>query len=125
MFYTVTGFFLYRGTLQGYQNFTSLGETYYQMTILLTTSNYPDIMLPALYQSTWNALFFISFLIMGLYFLLNVLLATIFSGYKRKMQERVLESTDKRIIYLEKYYNLCDRDNKGYLNLAEAKKFFT
>lgn len=95
------------------------------MTILLTTSNYPDIMLPALHQNTAYFLFFFSYLVLGLYFLLNILLATIFSGYKQKMQERVMKTTDKRLIYLEKYYNLNDNDNKGYLNLAEAKKFFS
>jgi two pore calcium channel protein, plant len=95
------------------------------MTILLTTSNFPDIMLPALHQSTFSAIFFLSYLILGLYFLLNALLATIFSGYKRKMQERVLKQTDKRVIYLEKYFNLNDSGNKGYLSLSEAKKFFT
>jgi len=46
-FYSVIGFYLFRGTFQGYANFPTVWNTYYQMTILLTTSNFPDIMLPA------------------------------------------------------------------------------
>jgi len=124
LYYTIIGYYLFRGTLQGYQNFYSPGETWYQMTILLTTSNFPDIMLPALHQSTLNFFFFSSYLILGLYFLLNLLLATIFSGYKSKMAEKALQQADKRMIYLEKYYNLCDTGNKGYLSIGEARKFF-
>lgn len=69
-------------------------------------------------------MFFFSYLILGLYFLLNLLLATIFSGYKNKMTEKAVQKADKRIIYLEKYYNLCDIGNKGYLSIGEARKFF-
>ncbi len=35
------------------------------------------------------------------------------------------EVADKRLIYLEKYYNQCDGGNKGYLNISETKKFLT
>ena len=85
-FFTIVGFYLVRGTIQGYQNFTSLGETLYQLLILLTTANFPDIMLPAYFSSTTYVLFFIVYLILGLYFLLNTLLATILSGYRHRLQ---------------------------------------
>lgn len=96
------------------------------MTILLTTSNFPDIMLPALHGNTINFLFFFSYLTLGLYFMLNVLLATIFSGYKNKLAERALEIADKRLVYLEKYFNEIDKGNKGYLinGNGEARRFF-
>jgi two pore calcium channel protein 1 len=123
-FFTISGYYLFRGTIMGYQNFTSFGATYYQLTILLTTTNFPDVMLPAYHASTFYVFFFIAYLILGLYFLLNTLLATIFSGYKRKMQEKVLSISDKRLIYLEKYYNMNDHENKGFLKLNETKKFF-
>lgn len=123
-FFSVIGFFIWRGRLEGYQNFSTMGSTYYQMTILLTTSNFPDIMLPALKKSTMAFFFFWLFLTMGLYLLLNMLLATIFSGYKRRITERALRTTEKRTIYIEKFYNLNDSDNKGYLSHTESKRFF-
>jgi two pore calcium channel protein len=124
-FFTISGYYLFRGTIMGYQNFTSFGATYYQLTILLTTTNFPDVMLPAYYANTFYVIFFIVYLVLGLYFLSNMLLATIFSGYKQKMQEKVLQISDKRLIYLEKYYNMNDMDKKGYLKLTEIKKFFS
>jgi two pore calcium channel protein len=94
------------------------------MAILLTTSNFPDVMLPAYYESSFSVIFFIIYLILGLYFLLNTLLATIFTNYKKRLQARAIKREDNRLIYLEKYFNICDNDNRGYLNLKQAKSFF-
>ena len=59
---------------------------YYRMLILLTTANFPDIMLPAYDKNFWNCLIFISFLIIGLYFLSNVLLANVFSKFNKRLK---------------------------------------
>jgi hypothetical protein len=45
----------------------SLSEAMMQLFICLTTANYPDISLPALAVSRWYSLFFVIFLIIGLY----------------------------------------------------------
>jgi two pore calcium channel protein len=58
------------------------------MTILLTTSNFPDVMLPAYFNSSYSVIFFIIYLVLGLYFLLNTLLATIFTNYKKRLEAR-------------------------------------
>lgn len=39
------------------------------MFICLTTSNFPDVMLPAYNANRWYVLYFISYLTLGLYFL--------------------------------------------------------
>ena len=88
LYFTIIGYYLFRSTLQGYVNFTTIPNTYYQMTILLTTSNFPDIMLPAYFTSSYSVIFFILYLILGPYFLLNTLLATIFTNYKKRLQAR-------------------------------------
>ena len=115
-YFTIIGYYLFRSTLQGYVNFTSIPETYYQMAILLTTSNFPDVMLPAYYESSYSVIFFMVYLILGLYFLFNTLLATIFTNYKQRLQARAAKQEDNRTIYLEKYFNICDDDKSGYLN---------
>ena len=106
------------------QIFPNLGETYYQLTILLTTSNFPDVMLPAVQMNTLYFLFFWAFLTLGLYLLLNILLATIFSGYKTRITERALETTKNRLVYIEKYFNMNAGD-KEFLDPDESKNFFT
>ncbi len=38
---------LFSGTIEGVQNFATLGDSFFYMFVLLTTSNFPDVMLPA------------------------------------------------------------------------------
>ena len=40
------------------------------MLILLTTSNFPDVMLPAYKRSRWSVVFFSGYLVVGNWFLL-------------------------------------------------------
>ena len=55
--------------------FDTVANSYYSMLILLTTANFPDVMLPAYNVSFFWSIYFVSFLILGLYALLNLLLA--------------------------------------------------
>lgn len=94
------------------------------MFILLTTANFPNVMLPAYNTNRWACLYFIFFLMMGLYFLQNVLLATIFDNYKKRVQEKFDLKSKDRSFYIEQYFERFDRGKKGYLNLSETKTFF-
>lgn len=38
---------LFAGTIEGVQNFSDLNDSFFYMFVLLTTSNYPDVMLPS------------------------------------------------------------------------------
>ena len=71
--------------LQGtndYVYFDSDSNAFYNMFILLTTANFPDIMLPS-YANSWIYCFlFIDFLIVVLYLMLNLLLANFYSKFQ-------------------------------------------
>lgn len=84
-YFAAIGYFIVEGTFQGYGDFNTIGNTYYQLIVLITTSNFPDIMLQAYNTSTWYTLFFVAFIIFGVFFLMNVLLAVIFDNYKRRV----------------------------------------
>lgn len=51
----------------------------------MTTANFPDIMLPAYNANRYNCITFIVFLIFGLYFLQNILLAIVIDNYKKRL----------------------------------------
>ena len=87
LLYASLSYYLFRNTFEGIALLTDIDASYYQLLILLTTANFPDVMLPAYNVSFWNSLFFISYLIIGLYFLLNILLANVFSMYKQRLGE--------------------------------------
>ena len=89
--YSVIGYFLFRYQYEGYTNFASLSDSYYNMIILMTTANFPDIMLPAYAQSYWVMLFFVSYLIFGLYLLMNFLLANVFNKFRDRLEEQACQ----------------------------------
>ena len=56
------------------------------MIILVTTANFPDVMLPAYEKNYWWMLYFVSFLLLGLYFMMNFLLANVFNNFKDRLE---------------------------------------
>ncbi|XP_069937842.1 two pore channel protein 1 isoform X1 [Cherax quadricarinatus] len=58
--------------------FRSFQQGFVSLYVLLTTANFPDVMMPAYTKSRWSAAFFIAFLAINLYFLMNLMLAVVF-----------------------------------------------
>lgn len=81
-------------------------------------------MLSAYNTSTWYTIFFVAFVIFGVFFLMNVLLAVIFDNYKRRVQWTSDSRGKERIEYIEKFFDKYDEGHKGYLTIYEAKAFF-
>ena len=64
-------------------------EAAWQLIICLTTANYPDVMLPAFVANRWGGIaFFGSFMVLGFFFLLNLVLATVCAGGVRLLEAR-------------------------------------
>ena len=123
-YFAAIGFFILEGTFQGYADFDTYGDTFYQLIVLITTSNFPDIMLQAYFTSTWYTLYFIFFIVFGVFFLMNVLLGVIFDNYKRRVQWTSQNRGRERMVYIEKFYEKYDEGDKGWLTIYEAKAFF-
>ncbi|KAG1714271.1 Two pore calcium channel protein 1 [Nymphon striatum] len=51
------------------------------MLIFATLGNYPDVMMPAYNTSRWSAIFFITYLVINLYFLMNLMLAVVYEKF--------------------------------------------
>jgi hypothetical protein len=86
-FYSFTGFFVFKNTFEGYTFFQTPAIALYEMFICLTTSNFPNVMLPAYYANRWYSLFWVFYMCFGMYFLQNLLLASIFENYKNRIQK--------------------------------------
>ena len=80
--YAGSGYLLFFNSFEGYTTFHTMGTSIYQMFILLTTANFPDVMLLSYYFTRLSSLYFIGFLVLSLYFLMNILLATVYNNYK-------------------------------------------
>lgn len=113
------GYRLYRGTQEGEAYFSSLQESIWSLLILLTTANFPDVMLPAYGLNKANAIFFILYLIIGLYFLLNLVLAIYYSNYKNRVENTINKFITMRENFLYTKFMEYDKGSKGYLTKHE------
>lgn len=84
MFFSLLGYTLFDNPEYdddaGY--FTGIHESLFSVYVLFTTSNFPDIIFPFWAVNNWTALYFIIFLLVGLYMLLNLMLAVFYNSYK-------------------------------------------
>lgn len=71
--------------------FRDLATSYVSLFILMTTANFPDVMMPAYYANQYACIFFIVYMLFGFYFLLNIVLAMVYEGFtdteKRKFKK--------------------------------------
>ena len=71
-------------TEEGRTFFPSLLQGMWSLLVLLTTANFPDVMLPTYVKSRTSVLYFLLFMMVGMFFLVNVLTAIVMSAYQRQ-----------------------------------------
>ena len=111
---------LFAGTIEGVENFADLNDSFFYMFVLLTTSNYPDVMLPSYAQQRRYSIFFITYLVIGLFMLMNLLLAIFYSNYQERVDAAIDKFMNQRNEFLirlfRKYVNDEDENAKGGIN---------
>ncbi|KAI7813647.1 putative two pore calcium channel protein 1 [Triplophysa rosa] len=78
--FAILGFCLFsRNAVDPY--FNTLENSIVSLFVLLTTANFPDVMMPAYSKNRWSCIFFIVYLSIELYFIMNLLLAVVFDTF--------------------------------------------
>ncbi|KRT86811.1 ion channel, partial [Oryctes borbonicus] len=90
--YALLGYFLFS---ENHTNlyFKTLPDSFVSMFVLLTTANFPDVMMPSYATSKFNAIFYISYISICLYVLMNLMLAVVyetFTGIERDKFRKLL-----------------------------------
>ncbi|XP_010689009.1 two pore calcium channel protein 1A [Beta vulgaris subsp. vulgaris] len=124
LFSSWIAYVMFEDTKQGAEVFTSYGTTLYQMFVLFTTSNNPDVWIPAYKVSRWYSLFFVLYILLGVYFVTNLILAVVYDSFKSELAKQVFEMDNMRKSILLKAFNLMDRYNLGYLNKDQCLCLF-
>jgi hypothetical protein len=87
LIYGCSGVLLFRDYPDHAVYFRNFRETFLNLFVLLTTANNPMVMIPAYEHNRATVLFFVSFVCFGLFFLMNLILATIFDSFKQQVKE--------------------------------------
>ncbi|KAK0590419.1 hypothetical protein LWI29_026814 [Acer saccharum] len=124
LFSSWLAYVMFEDTQQGKILFTSYGTTLYQMFILFTTSNNPDVWIPAYKASRWYSLFFVLYVLLGVYFVTNLILAVVYDSFKDQLAKQVSKMDHMRRSMLEKAFKLIDKDNVGFLDKKQCIQLF-
>ncbi|KAG8596707.1 hypothetical protein GDO81_002018 [Engystomops pustulosus] len=91
--FAILGFYLFSPNPSD-PYFSTLENSLVSLFVLLTTANFPDVMMPAYSRNRWSCIFFIVYLSIELYFIMNLLLAVVFDTFndieKKKFKSLLL-----------------------------------
>ncbi|XP_068664764.1 two pore calcium channel protein 1A-like [Aristolochia californica] len=124
LFASWLGYVIFEDTQQGKTVFYSYGITLYQMFVLFTTSNNPDVWIPAYKKSRWSCLFFVLYILLGVYFITNLILAVVYDSFKSQLAKQVAQVDATRTRILSKAFSLIDKDNREYLDRNQCISLF-
>jgi two pore calcium channel protein len=116
VFYGWFGVVLFYGTEQGKRDFSNLIEGCWTLWICITTANYPDVMMPSYNENRLSAIFFVSFMIISFFFLMNLILATVVNAYDAAIEERKKSRKDLAYRNLTKAFHLMDPHRTGRID---------
>ncbi|XP_026313450.1 two pore calcium channel protein 1-like isoform X2 [Hyposmocoma kahamanoa] len=85
--YSLLGYYLFSEHIDN-GHFKTISDSFVSMFVLLTTANFPDVMMPSYAKSKWYALFFILYIITVLYVLMNLMLAVVYEAFTRIEREK-------------------------------------
>jgi two pore calcium channel protein, plant len=117
---------IFDGEVEGTTYFDTSFDAFWSMFVCLTTSNYPDVMLPAYKQNRLFFFFFFIFLILGLFLFMNMLLAIFYASYQDKSAELLDENNKTRTDYFNKCFDQLrdhnDEESDKHLNKSQKEK---
>ncbi|KAK7476229.1 hypothetical protein BaRGS_00032505 [Batillaria attramentaria] len=93
--------------------FKSYGDAVWDLYVLVTTANNPDVMMPAYNYTAWYAIFFIIYLVICLYIFMSIVLAAIYNNYKKNLKNEVKSAVYSKRQKLIKAFGIVKVDMNG------------
>lgn len=95
--------------LEGSQYFSSVTQAFMSLLILLTTANHPDVMMPIYQYNRFSSIYFIMFLGIGTFLILNLLIAATYNQFKGFFQKSLQSSFFRRRVAFRAAFTLLAR----------------
>ena len=106
IFFSLLGFTFFANDqyIDPAEYFDDIPKTMFNIYVMFTTSNFPDILFPFWKVNNATAVFFIGFLLIGLYMLLNFMLAVFYNSYKKQIEKKISKYDTMRQDFLSKEF---------------------
>ena len=107
---------------EGNQYFITFDKSFISLFILLTTANFPDVMLPFYRVHTAYVIPFVVYIVFGLYLLMNMIFATIYNLYEKISSNEIRVYVENRQTLLLEAFDILDRQCAGEIDLETWKE---
>jgi two pore calcium channel protein len=98
------------GLSEGKEHFPNIIDAMWTLWICVTTANYPDVMMPAYNENRLTALYFVIFMVITFFFLMNVILASVVNAYDNELDRRKTVRKEMSKKDLQEAFELMQHD---------------
>ncbi|KAG7161737.1 Two pore calcium channel protein 1-like 2 [Homarus americanus] len=92
--------------VNGRPYFQTYWDSIFDLYVLVTTANNPDIMMPAFDDSIAYVIFFVAFLIICYFIFMNIILAVIYNNYRKHLKNEVKKTVYSKRQQLSKAFEI-------------------
>ncbi|KAM6202375.1 two pore channel protein 2-like [Rhynchocyon petersi] len=85
-------------TVEGSPYFSNILEIAFELFVLVTTANSPDVMMPAYDFNWWYSLYFLTYIIINTYIFMSVFLAVVYNNYRKHLKNEI-----RKLAYLKRH----------------------
>eukprot|EP00761_Pharyngomonas_kirbyi_P013252 gb/GECH01013279.1/.p1 GENE.gb/GECH01013279.1/~~gb/GECH01013279.1/.p1 ORF type:complete len:556 (+),score=116.92 gb/GECH01013279.1/:1-1668(+) len=127
MVMSVLGFAFFSG-IPDNPYFETFSDSFLSLFILLTTANFPDVMLPSYRSTKFAGIFFVVFLVFGLYLVMSLVMALVYDIYRSDLCVEALDRVDEERTSLKLAFSILSGideekiDKQQWVRLLEALK---
>ncbi|GAB6028669.1 hypothetical protein CHUAL_004495 [Chamberlinius hualienensis] len=131
LIFSILGFYFFSSNPSD-PYFKTLQDSFVNLFVLLTTANFPDVMMPAYAKSIWVVPFFVLYLSIVLYFFMNLMLAVVYHAFTeiekdkfRKLllhKRRACQHAFKLLVNRKSPFKMGFKHFEGFLKFYKPKK---
>lgn len=114
--YAWVGVVAFYGSDEGVELFPNILDAMFTLWIATTTANYPDLMMPVYNKNRLSTLYFVIFMLVTFFFLMNVILASVVNAYDNELERRRDERSKLMDQKLGSAFELMDRNSTGTID---------
>ncbi|CAF0799248.1 unnamed protein product [Rotaria sp. Silwood1] len=114
LFFAIIAMFLFPrskevNNSQGSTYFSSLHDSVFQLLVLYSTANNPDVMMPAYSDNRLNVLFFLVFVIIGIYWIQNIITAVVYRAFRGYFLNSIINSQLRRRVAIRASFEVLKK----------------
>ncbi|XP_075452477.1 two pore channel protein 2-like [Ascaphus truei] len=102
-------------TAEGEPYFENYLDGVFNLYVLVTTANSPDVMMPAFDYNWWYSIFFIAYIVINTYIFMSVFLAVVYNNYRKHLKNEI-----RKLAYMKRR-KMVDAFNA--LKIKEGSEF--